>query len=292
MNNLLMKYTDEMSKKNLSVNTIEAYKRDIENFENFIMKKDKKFKDVDKLEIMAYVQHLNGIGRSDSSIGRNIVSIRRFYKYMVKNGLTYENPAENYKMPCVKRKLPEILTVDEVDKLLNAPDTESNKGIRDKSMLEMMYATGMKVSELLNIKVSNVNSELSFVKCIGVKGKERIIPLGSYALAWFNKYMEIRSSINTKNVENLYINMHGNIMTRQGFFKIIKQYASNVQIKKHIDSYTLRHCFAVHFLQNGADIKTVQELLGHSNLTTTQIYSGVTRKSKLAEKYKKFHPRA
>ncbi|MDD3224918.1 MAG: tyrosine recombinase XerD [Clostridium sp.] len=292
MNNLLTKYTDEMYRKNLSKNTIEAYKSDIENFESFIVNRNKKFKDVDKLEIMAYVQYLSKLGKADASVERNIVSIRRFYKYMVKSGFIYENPAENYKMHVIKRKLPEILTIDEVDRLLNAPNIKSNKGIRDKSMLEMMYATGMKVSELLSVKISDVNSELSFIKCIGVKGKERIIPIGSCALEWFENYMKIRDSINTKNIENLYINMHGDIMTRQGFFKIIKQYASNVEIKKHIDSYTLRHCFAVHFLQNGADIKTVQELLGHSNLTTTQIYSGVTRKSRTAEIYKKFHPRA
>jgi integrase/recombinase XerD len=195
-------------------------------------------------------------------------------------------------MPKLKRNIPPILTVEEVDKLLQAPDLNTEKGIRDKAMLEVMYATGMKVSELLNITTFDVNLKLCYIKCNGSKNIERIIPIGSYAVNCLNEYLKIRPSLNIYNLDYLFLNLQSTKMTRQGFWKIVKYYAKLSGIKKEINSYTLRHSFAVHLLQNGADIRVVQELLGHRDMATTQIYSTICKKSKIVEVYKKTHPRA
>jgi integrase/recombinase XerD len=292
MGSLVEKYFNEIKKKNLSKNTLDAYRRDIERFEEFIKDRNEDVEKIDVVTMMAYAQEMVKKGKANSSITRNVVSIRNFYKYLINIGMIDRNPVETYQVPKVKRNLPMVLMVNEVDKLLNMPDIDTYKGIRDKSMLEIMYATGIKVTELTNLIVYEVNLKLSYIKCKGVKGKERIIPFGSYALKWMEEYLKIRPMINTNNLDYLYLNLHGERMTRQGFWKIVKKYAEEADIKKSINSYTLRHSFAVHLLENGADIKTIQELLGHTNLTTTQIYSGVSKKSKVAEAYKKYHPRA
>lgn len=292
MNNLIEKYFIEIEKRDLSSNTLDAYKRDIKSFEEFVISRKEEIDKIDVVTMMAYTQHMVKNGKATSSIRRNIVSIHNLYKFLIKVGKVDRNPVETYQIPKIKRNLPTILTVDEVDKLLNMPNIDTYKGIRDKAMLEIMYATGIKVTELLNLIVYEVNFKLSYIKCKGVKGKERIIPFGSFAMKWMEEYLKIRQSINTYNLDYLFLNLKGERLTRQGFWKIIKQYANEANIEKDINSYTLRHSFAVHLLENGADIKTIQELLGHTNLTTTQIYSGVSKKSKIAEAYKKYHPRA
>ncbi len=292
MDGLLENYFGNIKKKNLSKNTLDAYKRDIERFEKFVKDRHEDIEQIDSVTIMAYTQGMIKNGKASSSIIRNIVSIRNFYKYLVNSGEIDRNPVENYKLPRIKRSLPTILKIDEVDELLDMPDITTNKGIRDKSMLELMYATGMKVTELMNLVIYDVNLKLSYIKCKGSKDKERIIPFGSFSLKWLNEYIKIRSEINVNNLDYLYVNLQGDKMTRQGFWKIVKKYAEESNIDKTINSYTLRHSFAVHLLQNGADIKTIQELLGHTNLTTTQIYAGISKKSKVAEIYKKYHPRA
>lgn len=292
MDGLLENYFKNIMKKNLSKNTLDAYKRDIERFQKFVKDRNENIEEIDSVTMMSYAQQMIKNGKANSSIIRNIVSIRNFYKYLVNSGRIDRNPVENYKLPKIKRNLPTILKIDEVDELLDMPDITTNKGIRDKSMLEVMYATGMKVTELMNLVIYDVNLKLSYIKCKGMKDKERIIPFGSYALKWLNEYLKIRSDINVNNLDYLYVNLQGDKMTRQGFWKIVKKYAEESNIDKTINSYTLRHSFAVHLLQNGADIKTIQELLGHTNLTTTQIYAGVSKKSKVAEVYKKYHPRA
>lgn len=292
MSDLVNRYINYISNKKLSSNTLDAYIRDIKKFHEFVMSKNDNIEQVDVVIVMAYVQHLKESGKANSSIIRNIVSIRNFYKYLIYIGEIDINPVIQYQSPKVKRILPAILTVDEVDKLLSMPDCESNKGIRDKCMMEVMYATGIKVTELLNLTIYDINMKLSYVKCKGSKEKERIIPIGSYGIKWIENYLKVRSELNINNLDFLYFNLHGDKMTRQGFWKIVKQYAEEAQINKPINSYTIRHSFAVHLLQNGADIRTIQELLGHSDLATTQIYSGIYKKSKIAEIYKKAHPRA
>ncbi|KEI07081.1 recombinase XerD [Clostridium botulinum] len=292
MEKFLSRYIEDMLKKELSKNTIEAYKRDLLKFGEFLNRRHEDILDSDMVSIMAYVQTLKKEGKADSSIIRSLVAIRNFYKFLIKTGQNIDNPLINYEVPKNKRTLPEILTVDEVDKFLSAPDCNEYKGIRDKAMLELMYATGMKVSELLRITIFDVNLRLSYIKCKGAKDKERIIPIGSYAVNCLNEYLKVRDSMNADNSELLFCNLRGGKMTRQGFWKIVKKYAKDANINKKIDSYTLRHSFAVHLLQNGADMKSVQELLGHNTIATTQIYSSISKKNKIVDVYKKAHPRA
>lgn len=292
MDEFLLRYINYLKSKNMSKNTLDAYKRDIDRFLKFILLRNEDLNGVDDISIMAFVQELHKNKKANSSIVRNIIAIRNFYKFLKKQGIINEDPVINYEIPKMERNMPQILTLEEVNKLLNSPDLTTEKGVRDKAMLEVMYATGVKVTELLNITTFDVNLKLSYIKCRGSKNKERIIPIGSYAVDCINNYLKIRSLLNIYNLEYLFLNLQSTKMTRQGFWKIIKQYAKIAGINKEITSYTLRHSFAVHLLQNGADIKSVQELLGHKDMAATQIYSSISRKSKIAEVYKKAHPRA
>jgi integrase/recombinase XerD len=292
MDNYLLKYIDNLEKKHASKNTMDAYIRDVSRFCDFIKEREEKIQDVGTVSVMAYVQYLQKQGRAISSIVRNIVSLRNFYKYLLVKGIVSENPVTSYQIPKIKHNIPKVLTIEEVDKLLAAPDLKLNKGIRDKAMLEVMYATGMKVSELLNLTIYDINLKLCYAKCKGSKEQERIIPIGSVAIKCLEDYLNIRAELNTYNLDLLFLNIKGVQMTRQGFWKIVKYYAEEARIDKTINSFTLRHSFAVHLLQNGADIKSVQELLGHKDLSATQIYSSISRKNKIAEIYKNSHPRA
>lgn len=292
MSNLLLKYIEDLERKHVSKNTLDAYVRDITRFINFTKERKENIQEIEMVTIMAYVQYMQKDGKAVSSIVRNIVSIRNFYKYLIRKGIINENPVINYQIPKIKHNIPKTLTVEEVDKLLSSPDLSVNKGVRDKAMLEVMYATGMKVSELLNLTIYDINLKLSYVKCKGSKQQERIIPIGSYAVNCLEEFLKIRSELNVYNLDLLFLNLKGVQMTRQGFWKIIKYYADQASIDKTINSFTLRHSFAVHLLENGADIKSVQELLGHKDLSATQIYSTISRKSKIAEVYKNSHPRA
>ncbi|AJD30551.1 MULTISPECIES: site-specific tyrosine recombinase XerD [Clostridium] len=291
MKNIIENYIKDLQKKNLSKNTLEAYKRDVEKFSEFVKGREENILSVDTVTIMAFVQYLQREGRATSSIVRNIVSIRNFYKYLIRKNMVSEDPTLGYEIPKIERTIPKILSVEEVDKLLNSPDS-SKKGLRDKSMLELMYATGVKITELLNLNIYDINLKFNYIKCRGSKKRERIIPIGSYAVKCLKNYLKVRPAINVYNLDYLFLNLKGTQMTRQGFWKIIKFYAKEASIDKEIDSYTLRHSFAVHLLQNGADIKSVQELLGHKDLAATQIYSSISKKSKIAEVYKNAHPRA
>ncbi|OFI07611.1 tyrosine recombinase XerD [Clostridium acetireducens DSM 10703] len=292
MDELVERYITDLKSKNFSKNTLDAYIRDINRFSKFVKERKEKITEVDNVTIMAYVQYLHQNKRASSSIARNIISIRKFYKYLSKNSIIKENPLLYYEIPKIKRNIPQILTVDEVNSLLSAPDGKTLKGIRDKSMLEVMYASGVKVTELLNLTIYDISLKLSYIKCRGSKNKERIIPIGSYAVNCLEEYLKVRPDLNRYNLDYLFLNLKGTKMTRQGFWKIVKRYTKEAGIKKSVDAFTLRHSFAVHLLQNGADMKSVQELLGHSNMSATQIYSMITKKSKIAEVYKKAHPRA
>ena len=292
MSNLLLKYVEDLERKHVSKNTLDAYVRDISRFNDFIKQRKEEITEIEIVSVMAYVQHLQKEGKAVSSIVRNIVSLRNFYKYLIRKGIINENPVINYEIPKIKHNIPKTLTIEEVDKLLSAPKSNINKGIRDKAMLEVVYATGMKVTELLNLTIYDINLKLPYIKCKGSKDQERIIPIGSFAVRCLEEYLKIRPQINVYNLDLLFLNLKGVQMTRQGFWKIIKYYADETDIDKAINAFTLRHSFAVHLLQNGADIKSVQELLGHKDLSATQIYSNISRKNKIAEVYKKSHPRA
>jgi len=292
MEELLKSYLEELKFKNKSDNTIEAYGRDIKTFIDFIESREESLEDTEVVTIMAYAQELKIEGKSDSSINRKIIAVKGFYKYLIKRNILQNNTFDKYDMKQIKREVPSILTIEEVSKLLATPDTSVNKGIRDKAMLEVLYATGMKVTELLNITVEDVNLKYSYIKCRNCKSKERIIPLGSYAINSLEQYLKVRDEMNLLNIDTLFLNSKGQLMTRQGFWKIIKGYSVDASIDKEINANTLRHSFAVHLLQNGADIRSIQELLGHSGINVTQIYTSIIKKNKLAEVYKNAHPRA
>jgi len=292
MEYLVNKYLEELRIRKLSENTLDAYERDINRFFDFLKERKEEPNSIDVLAIMSYVQELRRVGKANSSIVRNIVSLRNFYKYLMKRGLIYDNPLAFYEIPKIDRNLPEILTYEEVEALLKMPDATNNKGIRDKAMLEIMYAAALKVTELLNLKVFDINLKFSYIKCVGSKNKERIIPIGKYARKCIENYYKIRSNINFNQSDLLFLNLQGVQMSRQGFWKIIKEYAKEAEIKKTINTFTLRHSCAVHMLQNGADIKLIQELLGHNAMGATQIYLSMYKKNKLSEVYKNTHPRA
>lgn len=292
MDELVAQYIQEVKNKKLSNNTVDAYMRDINRFLSFLQSRKENLQTADTVTIMAYSQYLVKGGRANTSVVRNIVSIRNFYKFLIRRNLVDYDPTINYDIPKVNRNIPKILTIEEVDKFLLQPDIYTDKGLRDKAMLEVMYATGIKVTELLNLTIYDINLKLSYIKSSSDKAKERIIPIGSCAVKYINEYLKIRQNFNQNNLNLLFLNSKGNKMTRQGFWKIVKEYAEEANINKNMNSSTLRHSFAVHLLQNGADIKSVQELLGHNNMASTEIYSSISKKSKLAEVYKKTHPRA
>lgn len=292
MDNLILKYGEEIKKKKLSLNTQEAYLRDLKKFSEFIKKRDEKIADITEISIMAYVQQLISDNMANSSIERSMASIRGLYKYLILKGIVQRDPTMKYESHKVKRNLPVILTVEEIDKLLSMPDLNTMKGMRDRTMLEVMYATGIKVSEMLELNMPDINIKLSYIICREASKRERIIPIGSYAVKCLEKYYPIRRKINKYNNDYVFLNLKGGKMTRQGVWKIIKYYADEAKINKPINLYTLRHSFAVHLLQNGADLKSVQELLGHKDMAATQIYYNISKKSKIAEVYKKNHPRA
>lgn len=293
MNELIAKYLEDLNKRNLSTNTKDSYTRDLNKFSQFLMTKGINIEEVDEIAIMAFIQHIKNLGMANSSILRYSVSIKGFYKYLLKNDIIIRDPTIRYdNIKAKKKNIPKTLTVEEISRLLNAPDTTLNKGKRDKAMLEVMYAAGLKVSELINLRMDDINLKLAYLTCRDNKKKERIIPLGSYAIKCLNEYFSIRNEINIYNLDNVFLNLRGTEMTRQGFWKILKSYVKPANIDKVIYPNIIRHSFAVHLLENGADLKSVQELLGHKDISITQIYYNISRKNKIAEVYKRSHPRA
>jgi len=292
MKNLLTNYIENLRNNKLTKNTVDAYARDVKRFIEFAENKNETVEIVDNITIMAYSEHLRKEGSANSSIARSIVSIRNYYKFLIKNNFVQQDPTAYFSIPEIKRTIPQILSIEEIDELLNQPSELTVKGCRDKAMLELMYATGIKVSELLSLTIYDINLELLYIRCNNGKKNERIIPIGTHAVRCLSLYLKIRFKMNLNNLNLLFLNIKGDKMTRQGFWKIIKEYAKDTNIKKTINSYTIRHSFAVHLLQNGAGITSVQELLGHNSISTTQIYTTIVKKSKLAEIYKNAHPRA
>ncbi|NCC15089.1 MAG: site-specific tyrosine recombinase XerD [Clostridia bacterium] len=279
--------------KHSSENTVLSYIRDLKGFSRFMQ--DCGVSDVVKVNytnIMSYVYELQNQKKAGATVSRNIASIRAFYSYLIKQGEVVENPALNLELPKVEKKMPGVLALDKVERLLDQPQSTEPKGIRDKAMLELLYATGIRVSELISLKVSDVNLNLEYIRC-ATERKSRIIPIGSQAKAALKKYMEKGRSalILTEDEQMLFVNCNGKSMTRQGFWKIIKCYAKKAGINEDINPHMLRHSFAAHLIENGADLKSVQEMLGHSDISTTQIYIKLTNQ-KLKNVYAKAHPRA
>ncbi|RKD34551.1 site-specific tyrosine recombinase XerD [Thermohalobacter berrensis] len=295
MESIVLKFIEYLkNEKELSKNTIESYNRDLRQFKEYIS--DNKINDitgVNKTAIIKYLMHLQKIGKSTSTVSRNLASLRSFYQYLLNKGIINQDPTLNLQSPKPEKKLPDILTPKEVDILLRQPDITTSKGIRDKAMLELLYASGIRVSELIDLNLEDINLDLGYLVCSKNNSNERIIPIGKIALNILKTYIKDyrKKFIKDKNVKSLFVNYHGNKMTRQGFWKIVKSYAKKANINKKITPHTLRHSFATHLLQNGADLKSVQEMLGHSDISTTQVYAQIT-KNNIKEVYKKAHPRA
>lgn len=280
--------------RGLAQNTLESYGRDLRQFQSYLQNSQMDIlKDSSRNTILTYLNNLQNKGRAVSTISRNLAAIKSFYQYLVRERYLEKDPAANLESPKLEKKLPKILTIAEVEELLKQPNAFLPAGLRDKAMLELLYATGIRVSELISLNISDVNLDMGYIKCFGKGAKERIVPLGSIAAKCVQEYINKGRSklVRTYDESALFVNHHGNRLTRQGFWKIIKKYAQEANIVREITPHTLRHSFATHLLENGADLRSVQEMLGHADISTTQIYTHVT-KNRLKEVYDKAHPRA
>lgn len=273
--------------KKYSNNTIVSYENDLKKFEHY---SKKKINDISKQDIMNVLKKLQEENLSNSSINHFVTTLRSFYKFLIINNIVKENIMDFISSPKREKHLPRVLSENEIDKLLNIPLTD-HYSYRNKAILELMYATGLRVSELINLKVNDIDLNMAILKTIGKGSKERVIPLGDYALNYLKIYInEYRSLLIKKDLNDyLFLNNHGNKLTRQGLFKILNKLAREQDIKAEISPHTLRHSFATHLLNGGADLRSIQELLGHSDISTTQIYTHVSNQ-KLNEDYHKFHP--
>lgn len=278
--------------KKTSNNTEMSYKRDLEKMQNFISQEGiSQVGDVTAETLCAYIQYLEANHFAAATVSRNVASLKAFYHFLMQEGMVTKDVTEKLKAPKIEKKIPEILTPEEVVRLLEQPCGDSPKEIRDKAMLELLYATGIRVTELITLKVSDVNLPMSYLICRDAS-KERVIPFGAAAKSALERYLDgVRlSMIEDKKSEILFANCSGLPMSRQGFWKLIKYYARKADIKADITPHTLRHSFAAHLVENGADLRSVQEMLGHSDISTTQIYANLNH-NHIREVYAKAHPR-
>lgn len=294
MLDLIQAYEKYLAKvKHASANTIASYMRDIRQFSQWLNQTEGiDVIDASQLNIQAYMQHQQSEARSNATISRSLASLKNFYQYLVSSGFLEKTPVFDLHVDRGEKKLPQILTGREIELLLAQPVCVDNKGYRDKAMLEVMYATGIRVTELINLDIDDVNLEVGIIKCNGTK-KSRSIPLYPMALRALSIYIrEIRASMIQDSDETaLFVNVSGVRMSRQGFWKILKHYQEMAHIEKEITPHTLRHSFAVHLLENGADLGSLQELMGHCDVSSTQLYTQMVNQ-KLKSVYDKCHPKA
>lgn len=278
--------------KKTSNNTELSYKRDLEKLQHFMAEKGiRSVTAVTAEDLESYVKHLEDNHFANATISRNVASVKAFYHYLTQEGIVTEDISDKLKSPKIEKKMPEIMSPDEVVRLLEQPCGDSAKEIRDKAMLELLYATGIRVTELITLRLSDVNMQLDFVICRDAN-KERVIPFGGAAKNALGRYLDgtRESMIEDKKSNVLFANCSGQPMSRQGFWKLVKYYAKKADIKADITPHTLRHSFAAHLVENGADLKSVQEMLGHSDISTTQVYANLNH-NHLREVYAKAHPR-
>ena len=278
--------------KKLSENTLQSYRRDLKQFKRFLEACELRYDRVKEEDIKDYIKELQENGKKASSISRCIASIRSFYQFVLKRKKIKVDPTANVQSPKIEKRVPSVLTAKEVELLLDQPKDIDLKGTRDKAMLEFAYATGMRVTEIISLNIDDVNLEEGYVNCT-TGNKQRTIPLGNMALKALKEYIEEARDILIKDEEQnaLFVNVNGGRLTRQGFWKIIKYYKEQAHITKDITPHVLRHSFATHLLQNGADLKAIQTMLGHSDISSTQVYMQF-QNGGLKDIYKKAHPRA
>lgn len=280
--------------RGLSNNTITAYRQDLTSFICFLQKENLTSWPTQAVDIDAFLAEQRDQKKATSSISRLITSLRKFYQWLVRQNIQKLNPMLEIDSPKKRRTLPVALTVNEVNNLLEQPDTKKKLGLRDRALLETLYATGIRVSELINLKFTDLHEELKLVKVFGKGSKERLIPISEVALSWIDSYKEkVRDPLILKigkNTDFIFLNSRGGSLTRQAVWQIIKHYCKMAGIQKNVTPHTLRHTFATHLLENGADLRVVQEILGHSDISTTQIYTNLSQKH-ILQVYEKTHPR-
>ena len=259
--------------KKASENTLQSYRRDIVYYSKYIESNNLNYAKIKEEDIKEYLEHLQSIGKKPSTISRCLASIRSFYQFLVRNKKVKEDPTLHIQSPKIEKRVPSVLTAQEVELLLNQPKDVDLKGTRDKAMLEFAYATGMRVTEIISLDIKDVKLEEGYVVCHS-GSKERNIPLGTLSLKALKEYIEEARPvlIRDEKVEALFVNVNGQRLTRQGFWKIVKYYKEQAHITKDITPHVLRHSFATHLLQNGADLKAIQTMLGHSDISSTQVY--------------------
>lgn len=282
------------NERGLALNTLESYSRDLKQYQEFLEKGGSEtLVSASQSTIVAYLMYLRKQGKATATIARRLAALKAFYHFLIKENVVDRDPTDALASPKLERKLPKVLTVEEVDLLLAQPDTKSPHGLRDKAMLELLYATGIRVSELTSLNIGDVDLQEAVVRCRGKGSKERLVPMGTMAVNALSAYISQGRPkiIQDPKEKALFVNHHGSRLTRQGFWKIVKKYAAQAGIRKEITPHTLRHSFATHLLENGADLRAVQEMLGHADISTTQIYTHIT-KSRLKDVYSRTHPRA
>lgn len=281
--------------RGLSQNTRKSYERDLEQYLTFLTEQHiKDWQAVDRVLILSFLQQLQQSGKSSATIIRMVSSLRRFHQFLRQERFTDHDPMQHIDSPKKQQKLPDTLSLSEVERLIETPDTKEVLGIRDRAILEVMYATGLRVSELIGLQLKDLHLSMGLLQTTGKGDKERIVPLGDLAIQWIETYLEeARPFLTRKHPEesHLFVNNHGKQLSRQGIWKNLKALVRKAGITKNVTPHTLRHSFATHLLESGADLRTVQELLGHADISTTQIYTHITKK-RMTEVYKQHFPRA
>lgn len=287
--NMYQQYLIEV--KSSSENTLSSYSRDIEQYLHWLEGAGRSPESASQIDVDHYIKYLLSLGKSVSTATRSLASLKSFYSFLLREGIVSVNPAKGVALEKVERKLPQVLTSKEVELFLEQPDPRDTKGCRDKAMLELLYATGIRVTELIDLNLEHLNLSAGFLRCVSKK-KERIIPLYTTAIRALADYIEhVRPQLIEQPDERaLFVNMNGSRMSRQGFWKIIKHYQDQAGIQKEITPHTLRHSFATHLLENGADLRSIQEMLGHADIASTQVYTQVINQ-RLKDVYNRAHPR-
>ena len=276
----------------LARNTLDSYRRDVAQFAGWLEKHERDLAGASNADIQSYLAHFHARRTRPSSAARLLSSLKRFYRYHLRQGRIKVDPTLNIDSPKLPRGLPKSLTEEDVEKLLAAPRTDERLGLRDKAMLETLYASGLRVSELVTLKTAQVSRDMGVVRVVGKGSKERLVPLGEEALAWITRYLgEARAELlGAKTSDDLFVTIRGSAMTRQMFWNLLRRYCKKAGLNKAVSPHTLRHAFATHLLNHGADLRVVQLLLGHSDISTTQIYTHVARE-RLKQLHAKHHPR-
>ncbi|WP_057745056.1 site-specific tyrosine recombinase XerD [Liquorilactobacillus capillatus] len=295
MNNLIEDYLHYLTvERGLAKNTVMSYRNDLLQFVLFLKKRKlNSFDVVDRQLIIAFMQQETTKEKATSSITRSVTSLRKFFQFLVEEEKIKKDPMQLIDAPKRKEHLPEVLSTKEVEKLLASPDTGQKLGLRNRAILEVMYATGLRVSEVVNLKLSDLHLSMGLIQTMGKGSKERLVPIGDQAIKWAEQYLQQARPklLGQKRSPYLFLNNHGHKLTRQGIWKNLKAEVLKTGITKKVTPHTLRHSFATHILENGADLRVVQELLGHADIATTQIYTHLSKK-RLTDIYEQYHPRA